>query len=53
MAQLTSVLTIPKLRSASSLMVPFEVGWKKLGHPVPDSNLVSELNSGVPQTMQR
>ena len=39
------------LRSVSSLPIPFETGWKKLGHPVPDSNFVSELKSGVPQTM--
>jgi hypothetical protein len=31
-------------------MADFETGWKKLGHPVPDSNFVSELNSGVAQT---
>jgi hypothetical protein len=28
-------------------------GWKKLGQPVPESNLVSERNSGSPQAMQR
>ena len=25
------------------------IGWKKLGQPVPDSNLVPALNSGSPQ----
>src|SRR5438874_1246994 len=28
-------------------------GWKKLGHPVPESNLASELNSSAPQPAQR
>ncbi len=28
-------------------------GSKKLGHPVPESNLVSELNSSCPQPLQR
>jgi len=49
-AQDTSVLTIPKLLSESSLIFSLETGWKKLGHPVHDSNFVSELKRGVPQT---
>ena len=28
-------------------------GTEKLGHPLPDSNLVSELNSSAPQDPQR
>src|SRR5690348_17954144 len=29
------------------------IGFQKLGHPVPESNLVSELNSAVPQQTHR
>ena len=29
-----------------------EIDSQKLGHPVPESNLVSELKSGLPQQMQ-
>ena len=38
--------------SDCSLTAPFATGSQKLGQPVPDSNLVSELNSGLPQTTQ-
>jgi hypothetical protein len=30
-----------------------EIGFQKLGQPVPDSNLVRESNSAVSQQMQR
>jgi hypothetical protein len=29
------------------------IGSQKLGHPVPDSNFVEELNSALSQQMQR
>jgi hypothetical protein len=29
------------------------IGAQKLGHPVPESNFESELNSALPQQMQR
>jgi hypothetical protein len=35
--------------SARSVTAFFEIGAQKLGQPVPDSNLVSELNSSWPQ----
>ena len=31
----------------------FAIGAQKLGHPVPDSNLVSELNNALLQQMPR
>src|ERR1700682_1831066 len=40
-------------RSDSVLTFSGAIGSKKLGHPVPDSNLVSELNSALPQQMHR
>ena len=32
---------------------PSEAGAQKLGHPVPESNLVPEPNRSAPQQMQR
>lgn len=29
-----------------------ETGWKKLGHPVPESNFALDENSGVPHAAQ-
>src|SRR5579872_4967516 len=31
----------------------FAIGCQKLGHPVPESNFVSELNNALPQQIQR
>lgn len=43
---------MPKERS--SCMVIFEVSAEeKAGHPQPELNLLSELKSSVPHTMQR
>src|SRR5262245_27070413 len=39
--------------SASSRTFPPLMGAQNDGHPVPDSNFVSESNSGVPQQTQR
>jgi hypothetical protein len=36
-------------RSSCSSTTSAASGWKKLGQPVPDSNLVTEENSGAPQ----
>ena len=47
----TSVRTIHRVRSVSSTTFSGSTGWWKLGQPVPESNLVSESNSGVPQQM--
>jgi hypothetical protein len=35
--------------SVSSAIAVWSIGLKKLGQPVPESNFVSELNSGCPQ----
>src|SRR5215472_8773617 len=34
-------------------MFSLAIGVQKLGHPVPESNLVAELNTAVSQQMQR
>src|SRR5580704_7525383 len=39
--------------SILSMTFSFAMGAQKLGQPVPDSNLVSELKSAVSQQMQR
>src|SRR5262245_64942171 len=39
-------------RSSCSLTAPISTGAQKLGHPVPESNLVVEENSGAPQHTQ-
>ena len=39
-------------RSVCALTAPSATGAQKLGQPVPDSNLVSEENSGAPQQTQ-
>ena len=49
--QTTSDRDMKKLRSCFSATFSLEKGAKKLGHPVPESNLVSDLNSGSPQQM--
>src|SRR5262249_10452055 len=36
-------------RSSCSVTAPFAIGAQKLGHPVPELNLVLEANSGAPQ----
>ena len=46
---ITSVLIIPALVSVSVVMFCSESGAQKLGQPVPESYLVSELNSSLPQ----
>ena len=45
--------TIPRLSSLDSTMFSFAIGAQKLGHPVPDSNLVLESYRAVSQQMQR
>src|SRR3954470_14257475 len=52
-AQLTSVRLIPWLLSGTSSTAPATAGSVKLGQPVPESNLASELNSSAPQAPQR
>ena len=49
----TAVRSIIRLRSAVSLTLALEIGFQKLGQPVPDSNLFFESNSAVSQQMQR
>jgi hypothetical protein len=49
----TSVRSIPNEKSESSRTFSVAIGCQKLGHPVPDSNFVSELNNADPQQMQR
>ena len=46
--QSTSVRRIRKLLSASVSTDSSSIGRSKLGQPVPESNLLSELNSGLP-----
>jgi hypothetical protein len=48
----TSVRFMKKLESVAVLMLFWDMGAVKLGHPVPDSNLVSELNNSLPQQTQ-
>jgi hypothetical protein len=40
------------LRSVAQATASWSIGAKKLGHPVPESNLVSASNSGWPQPTQ-
>ena len=51
-AHTTSVRSIPRLLSVFSRTASFETGVKKLGHPLPESNLVSEENSVFPHPAQ-
>src|SRR5277367_6960883 len=44
---------MPKLKSVEVRTFSFAIGAQKLGHPVPESNLVSELNNALSQQMQR
>ncbi len=53
MAQRTSVRAIPVLKSSRVSMAVGETGSQKLGHPVPESYLVSDENKGVPHPAQR
>jgi hypothetical protein len=38
-----------RLLSISVVTLSLAIGAQKLGHPVPESNLVSELNRSLPQ----
>jgi hypothetical protein len=49
---MASVLVIPWDVSIAAAMLSSEIGDQKLGHPVPESNFVSELNSTLPQQTQ-
>ena len=51
--QTTSVRAMPWLWSGRSSTASAAAGSQKLGHPVPESNLVPELNSTAPQAPQR
>ena len=51
--QRTSVRRMKRLRSSSVSTAEPSTGSVKLGHPVPESNFVSELNSSCPQARQR
>jgi hypothetical protein len=51
--QLTSVRIRPCERSSASRTESLEMGWSKLGHPVPESNLRSESKRGCPQPTHR
>lgn len=51
-AHTTSVRTIPCERSSTSFTAPEFATRSKLGQPVPESNLLSEENSGEPQPAQ-
>ena len=44
---------MPSVSSFATLTCEAAIGAQKLGQPVPESNLVSELNSGSPQAAQR
>src|SRR3979411_51478 len=44
---------MPKVESPISQTFSFAIGAQKLGHPVPDSNFVSELNSALSQHTHR
>jgi hypothetical protein len=43
---------MPWLRSGFSATFSLAIGWKKLGQPVPDLNLVALEKSGRPQQTQ-
>jgi len=49
---MTSVLVIPCDVSLAAATLSSEIGDQKLGHPVPESNFVSELKSLLPQQTQ-
>src|SRR6185369_4851277 len=49
----TSVRFMPNAPSVSVWTFSSAIGAQKLGQPVPDSNLVSELNNALPQHAQR
>src|SRR5690606_18846032 len=51
-AQRISVRIIPWLRSLVVVTFSSATGWKKLGHPVPLSNLLALENNGSPQQTQ-
>src|SRR3981189_1088045 len=51
--QATAVRAMPKVESRISRTFSFAIGAQKLGHPVPDSNFVSELNSALSQHTHR
>src|SRR5260370_27358670 len=51
--QETAVRVIPKRWSPVSWIFSLASGAQKLGQPVPDSNLVSELKRAASQQMQR
>jgi hypothetical protein len=42
-----------RLRSVTSSTASASIAAQKLGQPVPDSNLVADVNRGASQTMQR
>jgi hypothetical protein len=44
---------MPRPLSIDFRTFSFAIGAQKLGHPVPDSNLVSELDNALLQQMQR
>src|SRR6516162_8440489 len=52
-AHRTSVRSINSVWSARVTIFSGAIGFQKLGHPVPESNLASELNSAVPQQTHR
>ena len=47
-AHITSVLVMPMLVSVTFLIAFLSAISQKAGHPVPESNLSSELNNGSP-----
>jgi hypothetical protein len=51
--QRTSVRTVPRLASVRNRTASGVTGSVKLGHPLPESYFVSDLNSTDSQTMQR
>lgn len=51
--QVTSILCIPKRLSTFSSVLSFEIVSQKLGQPVPESNLVSELKSSLPHAAHK
>ena len=52
-AQTTSVRRIIRLLSGRVSTASLSAGSKKLGQPVPESNLVSALNSSLPHAAQQ
>src|ERR1700722_1348849 len=46
----TSVRDMPSVRSVFVITFAGSIGRVKLGHPVPESYLSSELNNGSPET---